>query len=775
MEMSMRPLKISLILIIGLMAWNDCIHAQHMNYGETIFVHLDRNCYLSGEIIWVAVYCLETSTLAPSEISRVAYLEILDPRDQVLIRQRISLIEGMGSGSLRIPGNCESGLYTLRCYTAWQRNTGPDAYCYNNLLIIDPSRPLLQEEMLPPQGAYQMEFYPEGGRQVEGVLNRVVFRVRDAAGNPVDYRGTLIGNDSIELGRAGTLQPGIGVFYLVPQGGMAYSMVSDDTTGPVKRFMLPEAAKEGCSLEGSMINDGQFRISLRFKNPSGPYSEEVTATLATDDSIIYRKRLIPDSMVVLDLKAPDLRPGLNHFQLHDMEGNKLAERLFMVHGLNGINIEAEDLDSLYESRDTIAFSLKATTSDGNPTPARISVSICKSDSYRSNTFANSLLARSRTGSQLLEWYGYSADHINRELVDLWMITRSAKERPMVGSPRNPLTFLPEIFGPMLSGKVVKRSDKTPMAGRKVLVSFIDTAVDLRTGTTDTLGRFHISMDQRTGMEEIVIRLQDPEPDALILTEDPYSSDPLPGFDWFTMEEREITSLYDEMLLNQQLNQAYNLNHICKIPGTVKPYPLFGNYDQHIIMDEYIRLPLMEEVFRELGKRVFLVREEGESVVRVLDHRTNRIIGDQPYFFLDGIPFFDSGELLNLDPAQIRDIHFKSSKYFLNDILMDGIIHLRSYEGSGNLMAWQPDVLRMPYHGLSEEQYSLRMDTAAHRNSAYPLAMNTLYFNPRVILSPRGDQEIKLIAPDMEGSYDVVIKGLAEQGGVGELLVRFRIE
>jgi len=773
--MQINPLKISLILITGLLAWNNYIHAQHMNYDETTFVHLDRNCYLSGEMIWIAVYCLESNTQTPSKISRVAYLEILDPRDQVFMRQRISLNEGMGSASFGIPGNCESGLYTLRCYTAWQRNTGPDAYCYNKLLIVDPSRPLRRKAILPQQGTQQVEFYPEGGQLVEGVLNHVVFRVSDGAGNPAGYRGTLLGNDSIPLGRIGTVQPGIGEFYLVPGCGMRYSLVADDTTGPVNRFMLPEAEEEGCSLEGSMTNDGHFRILLRSKSPSGASRKEVTATLGGDAGIIYREKLGMDSLVVLDLNDPGLISGVYQFQLHDMEGNKLAERFFMVPPSKRLNIEAVNLDSSYGSRDTIAFGLKATNDDQNPTSARVSISICKSGSYKSNTFANSLLARSRTGSPSPEWYGFTADQINPQLVDLWMISRSAEESFTIASPRDPLAFLPEVYGPVLSGRVVKRSDRTPMTGRKVLASFIDTAVDLRTGTTDALGRFHIAMDRRTGMEEVVIRLQDPEPDALILTEDPFSGEPLPGFNGFALEDKEITSLYDELLLDQQLNQAYNLNNICKIPVTATAYPVFGTYDQQIIVDEYIRLPLMEEVFRELGKRVFLIREEGKSMVRLLDQHTNRIIGDRPYFFLDGIPFFDSGELLNLDPAQIRDIHFKSSKYFLNDILMDGIIHLRSYEGKANLMEWQQDVLSITHHGLSEELYSLKADTMALVESTYPLAGNTLYFNPRVAVSPQGDHEITLIAPDIEGSYDVIIKGVGAHGGTGELRMSFRVE
>jgi hypothetical protein len=773
--MPIHSLKISLILITCLLAWNNHIHAQRLNYDETTFVHLDRNCYLSGEMIWVAVYCLESNTQTPSKISRVAYLEILDPRDQVFIRQRISLNEGMGSASLRIPGNCESGLYTLRCYTAWQRNTGPDAYCYNNLLIIDPSRPLRKETILPQQGAQQVEFYPEGGKLVEGVLNHVVFRISDGAGNPAGFLGTLIGSDSIPLGRIGTVQTGIGGFYLVPRDEMRYSLVSDDTTGPVKRFMLPEPVQDGCSLEGSMTSDGHFRIILRFRSPSGVSREEVTAILGGNAGIIYREKLHMDSLVVLDLSEPDLTSGVYQFQLHDMEGNKLAERFFMVPPSNGLNIEAVNLDSSYGSRDTIAFGLKATTGDQNPTSARVSISICKSGSYKYNAFANSLLAGSRTGSRSPDWYGYSADQIDPDLVDLWMISRSAEERSTIASPRDPLTFLPEMYGPILSGKVVYRSDRTPMAGRKVLVSFVDTAVDLRTATTDALGRFHIAMDRRTGMEEVVIRLQDAEPEALILTEDPFTSEPMPRFNWFALEEKEITSLYDELLLNQQLNQAYNQNNIGKFPVTAKAYPLFGTYDQQIIMDEYIRLPLMEEVFRELGKRVFLVREEGKSMVRLLDQRTNRIIGDRPYFFLDGIPFFDSGELLNLDPAQIRDIHFKSSKYFLNDILMDGIIHLRSYEGNGNLMEWPQDVLSITHRGLSEELYSLKADTMALGQSTYPLAGNTIYFEPQVTVSPQRDHEITLVAPDMAGSYDVIIKGVGAHGGTGELRVSFRVE
>ena len=50
------------------------------------------------------------------------------------------LREGISTGSLQIPSGTLTGLYYLKCYTRWMRNSGPGTFSFTPLKIINPNR-----------------------------------------------------------------------------------------------------------------------------------------------------------------------------------------------------------------------------------------------------------------------------------------------------------------------------------------------------------------------------------------------------------------------------------------------------------------------------------------------------------------------------------------------------------------------------------------------------------------------------------------------------------
>jgi hypothetical protein len=67
---------------------------------EKMYVHLDRPFYLVGETIWFKAYNLSGSTHRFLDLSKIAYLEVLDLENNAVIQTKFSLIDGKGNGSL---------------------------------------------------------------------------------------------------------------------------------------------------------------------------------------------------------------------------------------------------------------------------------------------------------------------------------------------------------------------------------------------------------------------------------------------------------------------------------------------------------------------------------------------------------------------------------------------------------------------------------------------------------------------------------------------------
>jgi hypothetical protein len=180
------------------------------------------------------------------------------------------------------------------------------------------------------------------------------------------------------------------------------------------------------------------------------------------------------------------------------------------------------------------------------------------------------------------------------------------------------------------------------------------------------------------------------------------------------------------------------------------------------MEDFVKLPVMEEVFRELGKRVFLEREDGKYKALILDLETNRIIGNHPYYFLDGVPFFDSEKLMELDPSLIKSISIKSRKYFMGDLVMDGIIDIMSKMGDAELIDFPRSAVREYFQGLQEHSEPVA-DYAPVNDRRVPFFKTTLLFEPRIEAGTEKIPDFQLIAPDSKGSYTIAIRGITPTG------------
>jgi hypothetical protein len=110
---------------------------------EEIQVHLTQTCLFTGEVLGFKIYC--TNPLFPElELSRIAFIELVSNRNTSVLRKKILLEHGTGSGVFILPDNLDSGIYMVLAYTHWLKNFGEGSFYRQNILIINP------EQAAPP-------------------------------------------------------------------------------------------------------------------------------------------------------------------------------------------------------------------------------------------------------------------------------------------------------------------------------------------------------------------------------------------------------------------------------------------------------------------------------------------------------------------------------------------------------------------------------------------------------------------------------------------------
>jgi hypothetical protein len=106
---------------------------------EEVFIHSDREEYVSGEDIWFNVYLIDRQSFKPSINSRIVYFEVLNTENRPVLQKRILIDNGFGPGQITLPDTLSTGTYTIRAYTSWMKNFLPyncftkDILIYNTL------------------------------------------------------------------------------------------------------------------------------------------------------------------------------------------------------------------------------------------------------------------------------------------------------------------------------------------------------------------------------------------------------------------------------------------------------------------------------------------------------------------------------------------------------------------------------------------------------------------------------------------------------------------
>jgi hypothetical protein len=76
----------------------------------------------------------------PSKLSGKVYVELINDSTRLIERLVIPLsVSGLGEGDIKLNNNIANGTYTIRAYTNWMQNFGPQRFFYKQLTISKPT------------------------------------------------------------------------------------------------------------------------------------------------------------------------------------------------------------------------------------------------------------------------------------------------------------------------------------------------------------------------------------------------------------------------------------------------------------------------------------------------------------------------------------------------------------------------------------------------------------------------------------------------------------
>lgn len=130
-----KSIKHIQLIIIILLVTVKSLTAQN----ERISVFLDRDCYVSGEMMWFNIIVIDNSIHNFSKNSMIAYSEVINPHGLVVVRKKFRLKDGIAAGDFLLPDTLSSAHYNVIAYTHSMRNH-PDKIFNKEIYIYNPEK-----------------------------------------------------------------------------------------------------------------------------------------------------------------------------------------------------------------------------------------------------------------------------------------------------------------------------------------------------------------------------------------------------------------------------------------------------------------------------------------------------------------------------------------------------------------------------------------------------------------------------------------------------------
>jgi hypothetical protein len=748
-------------------------HRKH-NLQEKIFLHTDRDFYVTGENVWFKAYYVDGSFHKPLSLSKILYVELLDNNNISIIQTKVHLEDGSGAGSIFLPASMNSANYTLRAYTRWMKNFSPEFFFHKEISVVNPF-------VKPESGRIvrtekrNVEFFPEGGYLVRGLKSKVGVRVTDSNGRGVLAKGAVIASSGDTLSKIQTHSSGVGHFYFTPTSDSLTRVVLSFTGNQKGEFRLPPVKRTGYVMTVSDSGDAILKVDAKYssRNSSGTgmylfvHSRQVVSNALSwsgnEATFNISKETLPD--------------GISHITLFDGQLRPVCERLYFKSPTNVLAVASATDQKQYGVRRKVKLQVETSTLT-KANEANLSVAIYKVDSLSTGNSSN-ILSYLLLESDLAGFRENLSDLINSGAqIDDAMLSYGWRRFKWddVLENKTATPFAPEYRGHLITGQI-RQPDGSPATSVLTYLASPDKVVRIYPSISNAEGKVRFEAKQFPGSRRIIVQTAT---DSLykIEIDNPFAS----AFSSFTPAILELSERMESELvartIGMQVQDIFVENSRERfVPKSIDSLGFYGKPDESFLLDQYTRFPVMEEVMREYVPGVLVRKRKDGFHFLVLDRVHKTAMKEDPLVMLDGVPVVDTDDIMSFDPRKVRKLEVVTRPYYLAQVSFPGIVSYTTYNGDLAGFQFDPQTVQLDYEGLQiqREFYKPVYENQLQRNDRSPDMRSLLYWNPDLKTSNSGKTEVEFFTSDIEGSYIIRIEGISKTGAPGSATSTFTVK
>jgi len=746
---------------------NTITQYQSIHLPEKLYMHTDKSVYVNNEICWFKIYTLDGFFHTPLDINKVAYVELLDANKQAVIQEKISLSNASGNGTLKFPANIPSGIYTLVAYTNWMKNFNPSFFFAKEITVIN-TQTGNEISNTKPKLNYQIQFYPESGNLLNGFVNKVAFAAADNFGNPLQTKGFIVDNKADTICSFATLLNGIGNFSFTPNNQLSYKAIVETPNGPMEA-LLPSAVQNGMALT-IIPNSSGIKVKI---NASSSYNNRNTFLIIHCRGIIKKavQININNDANTIDIPSADLGEGINTITLFDNNKKPVAERLYFKYPTKISNTASIETDR-FKYRSKVNLSLNSISNN----PYNASIAVYKLDSLQGideMDIQNYVYLSSDLVGKIQNPQSYfGMDNPSQIMaMDNLMLTHGWRRFTLDNSIEHiqaNFTYLPELGGTLITGKLFNKGTQTPSKETAGYLSVPSKNTVFKSAMSDDKGKIVFQFQNFTNEGQIIVQADSAKNlKNKIEIENPFvgknrKANAYQPLDFKKLPKLDISNWHK----NTQIQSYYNPQHASQFaPSKQDTNAFYYTPDRTYFLDDYARFATLEEVIREYVTPVTLVKEKGRYQLYVYDDAYKQFFEQTPLVLLDGVIIKDIDKFLEYDPLKIRKLEVVSRVYFSGNLAYNGVINFTTYTGKLDGFEMDPNTIVLDYKGLQSKRIfnAPVYENGAQIENRIPDFRQLLYWNPDAILSNKN--KFSFYTSDIKGNFIISIQGVNKDGKI----------
>jgi hypothetical protein len=774
---------------------------------EKAYLHLDKPYYAAGDTIYFKAYVTAGPKHERSSMSGVLNADLVDPYNHFYKSIKLKLTDGVASGDFALDDTLKAGNYRIRAYTNWMRNAGEDYFFDENIPVINtipaasktgnPDATIGKKAIPKSKGPslkYDIQFFPEGGSIVNGVLSKIAFKAIAPDGLGTAIEGIVTDSEGHKVCNLISQHLGMGVFAIKPEPGKTYEAkitYADSSTAIVE---LPKASDSGYALNIDNSDPGNIRVNIT-AGKSNP-SASINLVGQSGGVIYYYKQLKIVNNSFSDIISKNEFPtGIVQFTVFSSKGEPMNERLVFVQNHDQLKLSLGSEQQTYAPRQKVKIDLDAKDNDNHNVTGFFSVAITDEDkapveeNTESNIISNLLLTSDIKGHiENPAYYFINVNDKTQADLDILMLTQGYHRfewKQLLNGNLPPVAFQLEKTLD-LSGVIKSRWGKPIPKGKVSMLStthgllLLDTAADVNgkfvfahLPTQDTMRYIIQAADKKFKGNSIINIDNTMAPISkhwVVPAVDSNFNVALPTYrlssDSFHTEQdkqglgRNAIPL-KEVAIKSKKPLKY-LEHSANLRGP-------GNADQVVTADQ---LPLGCPVFTDCMKGI-LYGIDFERVLLVIDGAT--LPDDVSYKAMRT----DILNTINMnDIASIEVLRYASSAGVYGVRAGNKVLIITTKRGDDmtepdNIA---PGIVSYSPKGFYKARvfYSPRYDVAK-ADTDHPDLRTTIYWNPNILTDKDGKSSFEFFNADRKGTYRVVIEGIDDKGNLGRQVYRYKVE